>query len=150
MTRCPPAIAAAPTCAHNPAQARRPTRSGDNRPVTTGHDDLLDAAVLEDLRETMGREAFDELQTTFIEQIELVVGRLKAAGSGADHAAMERASHELAGLAGTMGALRLADAARRTMRRARDGTGDPGEMYRELEGLAHDTVLRFRDYASDA
>jgi len=105
---------------------------------------LLDCAVLDELREAMGAASFGELAAAFGEQIEQLAGRLVAALRRDDSRGRERAGHELAGVAGTMGALRLAAAARLAMAEPAPAQGEA--LPREIEAILAATLVAFADY----
>lgn len=108
---------------------------------------LLDEGAIGELREAMSGEAFAELVETFRQQIDGLAARFAAAAAAGDVRAAERAAHELAGIAGTLGAARLAARARHGMEVCR-GEADDG-LSALGEAMADDaraTGEAFEDY----
>lgn len=89
--------------------------------TTDDNETLLDAETIAELHEAMSEEAFVELVSTFRDQIDGLTARFSAAAAAGDTGAAERAAHELAGIAGTLGAARLAARARLAMEACRNG-----------------------------
>lgn len=114
---------------------------------TATADELIDRHTVEELRDAMGPEAFADIATTFCDQVTQITQRFVAAAHAADRRQASLAAHELVGLAGTVGAPRLAQLSRRAMARCRDESDtDCGPMAREMETTAAETLEAFQSY----
>ncbi len=119
-------------------------------PMTATDDNLIDQNVLDELHLAMGPDAFEELCATFREQIDLVMTRLRDGARRGDDSAVAGAVHDLVGLAGTMGAPRLAAQARLAMKNVRDMAGERHEMASEIDATASATLVAFSVYCASA
>lgn len=107
--------------------------------------DLLDLAVLQELRETTGDAVFQEIGETFAEQIALIVPRLEDPACQAEVACLERYAHELAGASGSFGAKALATGAREMMEAGR--TGDLAATRALVPNLSNISALTLEAFA---
>jgi signal transduction histidine kinase/DNA-binding response OmpR family regulator len=82
----------------------------------------LDRAMLDRLRETMGRELFDDLLATFIEDAADLVATMRRALTESDVASFRRAAHSLGSNAAGFGARGLSAQARDLETRAKTGS----------------------------
>jgi len=115
--------------------------------MISGMDDApLDEAVLDELRQALSVGAFAELSGTFLEQLRMIADRFAAATAAGDHRAAEHAAHELAGVAGTMGAVALASAAREALLRCRTPCADLEATATALSSSATTASVAFADY----
>lgn len=73
---------------------------------------VLDAAVFDDLQDTMGEEFVEDLVTTFLEEAPGMLGDLAAAKASGEADAFRRAAHSLKSNAQVFGAAALAEQAR--------------------------------------
>lgn len=106
---------------------------------------LIDDDVLAELRGAMGPEAFADIAATFCDQVAAMTGAFSAAASAHDQRELARISHELIGLAGTMGAPRLVVVAREAMRLNREGCTEAMQAVAvTLEREAAATLEAFR------
>jgi len=109
--------------------------------------DILDEAVLRDLLDSAGEEVFREIGETFAEQVDLLVNQARDSAGEGDVERFQRTAHELAGAAGTFGALALANQARIIMDLCRKGDRD--DALAQLPGLveiAEETQAAFGAY----
>ncbi len=103
--------------------------------------------MLEELRETAGDEAFQEIAETFTEQIEVIVNRLGARECSEDLKYLERNSHELAGAVGTFSAPALASHARNLMASCRAGNhSEARDLVASLLQAVDETLEAFSAY----
>ena len=86
-------------------------------------EEVLSAAVLDELREVGGDELLHDLMATFAENTPQRLGSAEDAFAAGDLEATAAALHSLRSASGTVGAQRLADLAGRLERAAR-GQGD--------------------------
>ena len=75
----------------------------------------LDASVLEEIHRSTSESDFVELLSEFVEAVERLARDVVAAEQSVDLERLERATHELAGMVTTFGAMRLGAAARSIM-----------------------------------
>ena len=110
-------------------------------------EELIDHSVVEELREAMGPEAFADIAATYSDQVGLIVQRFVRAAAASDRCQMALAAHELVGLAGTMGAPRLAALVRLAMARGRN---EPeaycSALASEMDAAATATLDAFQRY----
>jgi HPt (histidine-containing phosphotransfer) domain-containing protein len=112
--------------------------------------EVLDRAVLEELRDAAGGDAFLEIAQTFTEQIGLIVERLVAPECLADLDCLERNAHELAGAAGTFGAPSLTTQARAVMAACRENDGAAArDQIAPLVTTAQTTLDAFNRYCQE-
>lgn len=74
--------------------------------------EVLDAAVLDELKSTVGPDFVAELIGTFLDEAPSILVDMKKASETGDTDAIRRAAHSLKSNASTFGALALADEAR--------------------------------------
>jgi HPt (histidine-containing phosphotransfer) domain-containing protein len=91
-------------------------RDGHGEPTAPGPDPastpVLDLAVVERLRRTVGAGFLDELVSTFLEDSQDLVGTMRRALEGIDAASLRRAAHSLKSNAAGFGAMTLSALAR--------------------------------------
>lgn len=110
-------------------------------------EELIDHRAVEELRESMGPDAFADIAATFCDQVALLVGRFVRAAAAADSRQMNLAAHELIGLAGTVGAPRLAALGRRAMACCRnEPEADCTALADAIDSTATATLEAFRPY----
>ena len=114
--------------------------------TTTTDMSPLDEGILDELRAAMSDESFDELAGTFLEQLRAVGDRFVLAAAVNDRRKAEHAAHELAGLAGTMGAVRLASTSRDAMARCRTPDADLGAVSAVIQRDAASASAAFEAY----
>jgi HPt (histidine-containing phosphotransfer) domain-containing protein len=90
----------------NPAQAPRPAATPS---AAAGIDDgLIDESQIEEIRAAVGDEMISELLVAFCQDVRTEFDRVIAACSAKDRTALMIATHTLRGVAGNLGAARIA------------------------------------------
>lgn len=74
-------------------------------------EEAMDRAALEELRQSVGEDAFARLLMRFRQDADETMSELEAAAQPLDHARLRKAAHRLAGLFGQFGARAAAEAA---------------------------------------
>jgi HPt (histidine-containing phosphotransfer) domain-containing protein len=100
-------------------------------------DQVLDAAALDRLRDSVGDEFLAELVGTFLDDAPAQLAALRAALGSGDAEAARRAAHTLKSNGATFGANRFADTCRRLEEIARTGS------LAEAEGLLPRAVREY-------
>ena len=80
-------------------------------PVMPPVEEDVDRVALEELRQSVGVEAFERLLMRFRQDVDESLDELDSAAQARDPARLRRAAHRLAGLFGQFGAMRAAEAA---------------------------------------
>ncbi len=85
--------------------------TGRTMPVMPAVEEEMDRVALEELRQSVGEEAFARLLVRFRQDADESLGEVEAAAQACDPARQRKAAHRLAGLFGQFGASRAAEAA---------------------------------------
>jgi two-component system, sensor histidine kinase and response regulator len=112
----------------------------------TADGDVLDQAIIGEMRSHYGREAWVELLELFITDSHTLVSKIGDAVAGRDPIALRDAVHSLRGSAGTFGAARVVELCAQL--EALDVADDPGgvsERAADLERALEQTVVALRD-----
>jgi len=80
-------------------------------PVVAGVEEVIDRVALEELRQSVGEEAFARLLVRFRQDVGESLGELEVAAQAHDPARLRKAAHRLVGLFGQFGAAGAAEAA---------------------------------------
>lgn len=83
--------------------------SGQTMPVLPAVEEDMDRVALEELRQSVGEEAFARLLMRFRQDADESLGELEAAAQACDPARLRKAAHRLAGLFGQFGATGAAE-----------------------------------------
>lgn len=89
----------------------RMVSSGSDQVSEAGDEEILDRTALDELRESVGAEAFERLVARCRQDVGESLDELEDAARSHDAARIRRAAHRLVGLFGQFGAVRAAEAA---------------------------------------
>ena len=105
---------------------------------------LLDATIFNELKDTTGAEFVEELVTTFLEEVPGMIAELKSAKETSDEDAFRRAAHSIKSNANVFGAVSLSELARRL-----ELEGEGAVEISELEDVLSGTEEVLRSYLDD-
>ena len=108
--------------------------------------DELDLAVLAELSSTVGWKTVLEATLMFVDELPTRVTAIKTALAAGSAATVASSAHELKGVAGTLGAARLADVCRLIESRARDGELPDPRILDQLDHVSAGSAQQLLDY----
>tara|TARA_R110002110_G_scaffold414147_2_gene643394 strand:+ start:118388 stop:123502 length:5115 start_codon:yes stop_codon:yes gene_type:complete len=115
--------------------------AADATDEATPAESCLDGSILDQLEETIGREAVASMLSMTVAEVPATVALITAANAEGDLDKMRKEVHDMGSNFGSYGAMRLSDHARAIEKACREGdAGQASELAGELPGLVDDTV----------
>ena len=115
--------------------------AADGAGETAAEESCLDGSILDQLEETIGREAVASMLSMTLAEVPATVALITAANADGDLDRIRKEVHDMGSNFGSYGAMRLSDHARAIEKACREGNaGQASELTVELPGLVDETV----------